>query len=126
MGDKANRESKSGIGFGRRWLIAPVVALAVMFGAPAAAQAADGVSFTNSNNTTANGQTLSFGTTPQGLLPVSQTVYLWTNQNSGGFLNGSRRHVGATVTWPNSAYEYVSASGGSGSRNCGVNSSSAG
>ena len=40
MGNKANRETMSGTKFARRWLIAPLVALAVMFGAPVAAEPA--------------------------------------------------------------------------------------
>ena len=95
MGDKANRETMSGTRFARRWLLAPVVALAVLFGVPVAAQAADGVSNVDSNNTTMAGQTIAFGTVGQAGLPVSRTIYLWTNQASGGFLNGSRRRIAA-------------------------------
>ena len=62
MGDKGKTEPRSDIRSRNRWLIAPIVALAVIFGAPAAAQATDGLALTNSENTTANGGTLAFGT----------------------------------------------------------------
>ena len=126
MGDKGKTEPRSDTRSRNRWLIAPIVALAVIFGAPAAAQATDGLALTNTENTTAAGGTLAFGTTPQGLLPKTQTIFFWTNTQSGGFLNSSRRHIAVTVGWNNSNYEYDSQSGGSGSKNCGTNSSTTG
>ncbi|MEX1218811.1 MAG: choice-of-anchor D domain-containing protein [Solirubrobacterales bacterium] len=124
MGKRETATKEVGSKATRKWVLGAVAVVAILLGAPAAAQAADGVSNVNTNNTTMNGQTIAFGTVGQGALPASTTIYLWTNQNSGGFLNGSRRRIAADITIP-AGYEYSTTSGGSGSRNCGVNDSSA-
>lgn len=108
---------------GRRVLIAILAVLAMLVAVPTAAQAAEGLSHVDTNNTTINGQTVDFGTNGPTSLPFTRTVYFWTNTNSGGFFNSGRRHVAVDVSWTNSNYEYVSISRTTGANgNCGVNS----
>lgn len=109
----------------RKVLVSLLAMAAVLLAAPVAAQATDGLAYSNTENTTINGQTVTFGTHPQGNLPQTQTIHFWTNTASGGFLNGTRRHIAVTVSWGDADYEYASQSGGSGSRNCGINSQTA-
>jgi hypothetical protein len=105
MGDVGRAESKPRQRPGSRWLLAPVAFLVMFLAAPVAAQAADGLSNSNSNNTTINGQTLSFGTTGQPGLPVTRTIYLWSNAGSGGFFNSSTRRIEVDVRLNNGNYE---------------------
>jgi hypothetical protein len=106
----------------RRAVLALVAAVTMLLAAPIAANAADGLSNVDTNNTSIAGVPIDFGSTTQLNLPVNRTIFLWTNQASGGFLNTGRRHVAVDVSWTGSSYEYASQSGGTGSRNCGINS----
>lgn len=105
---------------GRRILTAIIVAMAMLV-IPSAAHATDQFSNNNSDSTF-NGQTVNYGSFTQLNLPSTvQTMYLWTNTNSGGFLNTGRRHIAVDVNLTGTVYEYAGQVGGSGSRNCGTN-----
>jgi len=106
---------------GRRVLIAILAVLAMLVAVPTAAQATDQFSNNNSNSTF-NGQTVNFGSFTQASLPSTvQTMFLWTDTNSGGLFNTGRRHIAVDVNLTGTAYEYAGQVGGSGSRNCGTN-----
>ena len=110
----------------RRAVLALVAAAALMLAAPTAAQAVDGLTGpANLENTTIAGTTVDFGTTAQANLPATRTIFFWTNTASGGLGNTTRRHIAVNVSWVGSDYEYDSQSGGSGTRNCGINSQTA-
>ena len=98
----------------RRFVVATVAAVALLFAAAGVAQAADGLSHVNTNNTNLNGQTLNFGVNGQSNLPSQVTIYLWSNSASGGFLNLSTRTINADIRLNNSAYERAGGNCGTG------------
>ena len=99
---------------GRKFLIG-IFAAAVMFlAAPVAANAAEGLSFSNTVNTTLNGGTLNFGSSTQLALPAERTIFLWSNTT------GTNRRYGVNIDLTGTAYEFNRLEGGTvaASRTC--------
>ena len=96
---------------GRNFFLASALSAALLLAAPAISQAAEGFTI-NTSGTTASSTTQSgFGTTAQGLLPSSTvTLYVWTNQASGGFANSSTRRIAFDLNFNTAVFEQ---SGGS-------------
>jgi hypothetical protein len=88
----------------RRVLIGMFAAVALLLAGPVAAQASSGLSASTSN-TTINGGNINFGLNAQGNLPATQTIYFWTTEASGGFLNLSTKRLDVDVNLSNSNYE---------------------
>ena len=96
---------------GRNFFLASALSAALLLAAPAISQAAEGFTI-NTSGTTASGTTQSgFGSAVQGLLPSSTvTLYVWTNQASGGFANSSTRRIAFDLNFNTAVFEQ---SGGS-------------